>query len=277
MKRKKWLLLIILVVFTAACFFLFFKTYSEKNIAENADHIISIDTKRITNTVIWTYITTPSLWNPGKIFASKKEVDWKDMVRIPDYVFIFHIAGQPNNAWYTVLEVKDEDDFSEGLASYGFVYAADTKQFISNKLGLAFVRQHNKLLIGNAGIDDKNLIAAVAEKLFIQDKHIAREKLKQNIDIPDHVAWTFSGNDILKSANGSAGFDKTAIHSVVNIVLNDPGNIPQSVFSKVVDIPVNLAFTQPSPALYKLIPDSSKQKASRWLNFDIDSLFLYVF
>lgn len=274
MRRKKWWLIITLVVFAAACFFLFFKTYSEKNVAENADHIISIDTKRITNTAIWTYITTPSLWKPGKIFASKKEVDWKDMVKIPDYVFVFHVAGQPGNAWYTVLEVKDEDDFKEGITSYGFVSAAEPQSFVSTKYGLTFVKYKNKLLVGNARVEDRNLITETAKKLFEDGKYIQREKLKKNIEIPDHIAWTFSGDNILQSVTGSAGFDKAYVHSVVNITLNEPANFPQRIFSKAVNAPANLGFTRPPVFLYNLITDSAKQKASRLVNFNIDSLFL---
>ena len=274
MKGKKWGLVIAMVVFSAACFFLFFKTFSEKNVAENADHIISLDTKRITNTIIWTYITTPSLWKTGKLFSSKSQVDWKDMVKIPDYVFIFHITGQPPNAWYTVLEVKDEDDFKEGLALYGFVNVTPSNRVVSKKAGLAFVRYQNKLLVGNAGVEDTTLISETAERLFMQNKHIVRENLQQHIDIANHVAWTFSGNDFVKNISGGAGFDKERIHSMVNIILSEPCNMSQSVFSKSIDIPANLAFTQPSAILYKHIPDASRQKASRWLNFNIDSLFL---
>ena len=257
-----------------AYFFLFFKTYSEESVAQSADHVVSLDTKRITNTVIWTYLTTPSLWKVGRIFSSSEEVDWNDMVRIPDYVFAFHVAGQPNNLWYAVFEVKDEEDFSRGLAKYGFEQIENSNYYLSKKTELQFVRYNDKLLLANGGINDKSFIAETAEQLFQRNKHIERSKLQQNVEIGNHVAWTFSGNDIIKSISGSLGFDKASITSLVNISFNTPERIPQMVFDKAIDIPVDIAITQPPSELYGLVPESLKQKTSRWLNFNIDSLFL---
>ncbi|MFT3945892.1 MAG: hypothetical protein QM763_02865 [Agriterribacter sp.] len=274
MKRKKWWLIIVPAIGIAVYFFLFFKTYNEEQVSADADHIISIDTKRITNTVIWTYITTPKLWKPGKIFSLSDEVDWKDMVKIPDYIFVFHVKDQPLNAWYAVLEVKDETDFAKGLRRYGFVKAAGTERYISSQTGLELIVYKKKILVGNAGIADKSMIAAVAEKILVQGQHIQRARLQQNVDIPNHIAWIFSGNDAVKNISGSAGFDKTGISSVIDIILNKPTQMLQQVFSINQALPADIAFVQPPASLYNRLSDTAKTKISSLLNFNIDSLFL---
>lgn len=274
MERKKRLFIIVLAVIITACFFLFFKTYSEKNVSPRADYIVSIDTKRITNSVIWTYITTPSLWKVGKIFSSDGKVDWKDMVKVPDYVFIFHVSGETAAAWYTVLEVKDEKDFEEGLAVYGFQKVDGTNRYISKQTGLEFIKNGKQVLVGNAAIDDKTLITEIANELFVQGKHIDRVRLQQNTEIANHVAWTFTGNDLVKSIAGSAGFDKETISSFVDIQFTKSVFSSQRLFRQSNDLIAGIGFAQPSASLYSLIPDSSKQRVSRLVNFNIDSLFL---
>ncbi|MCC6287016.1 MAG: hypothetical protein IT249_03960 [Chitinophagaceae bacterium] len=275
MKRKKrWLVIIVAAIAVTVYFFLFFKTYSETGITSNADHIISLDVKRITNTVIWTYITTPSLWKVGKIFSSSGKVDWKDMVKIPDYIFIFHVKDQPLNAWYTVLEIKDEGDFNKGLALYGFSNIPGTQRYASKETGLECIRFRDKLLIGNLAVENKALIAETAAQLFVRENHIDKNRLRRITKAAEHLAWDFNGNELLKNINGGASFNNNSITARVNAFINTAIEPAPVKFNKPEGFLLSAGFVQPPGELYRLIGDSSKQKASRWLNFNIDSLFL---
>ena len=63
--------------------------------------------------IIWNFITTPSQWKNSDLFSSSDDdkVSWDDMIALPDYVFVFHKTGQPDNAFYTVVQVNDKEDF----------------------------------------------------------------------------------------------------------------------------------------------------------------------
>lgn len=274
MSRFKWWILIVILTGTIACYFLFFKTFSEKTVSADADHIISLDVKRITNTVIWNYLTTPELWKSDKQLPKPKKTDWSDIVRLPDYIFIFHVKNQPVNAWYTVFEIKNEEDFNKGLSEFGFTKIGNKPLFISKQMGLAVMRYANKILVGNEVLENKELIEETANKLFLEQKYIERQKLKQHTEIPKHLVWNFKGDHFFETITGQAELDKEKISASINIILSQPINFEPVVFNKPVDFMASLGMTQPPDTLYNLINDSIRQTASRWLNFNIDSLFL---
>src|SRR5437868_1319253 len=115
MSKKKWVLLVILAVLAFGYIKLFYKTYTVQAVAKSADCILVLDVKRITNTIIWQFITTPGQWKASSGSSkSKPGVNWKDMVELPDYVMPFHVKDQPVNTWYLVLTVKDENNFNTG-------------------------------------------------------------------------------------------------------------------------------------------------------------------
>ena len=89
MSKKKWLLLLLCILLVFGYIKLFYKTYNENTIPKTADCIIAIDVKRITNTILWNIITTPSQWKLGGVFFGDKEGRWRDMITIPDYIFLF--------------------------------------------------------------------------------------------------------------------------------------------------------------------------------------------
>ena len=85
MSKKKWALVLLAGLLVFGYIKLFYKTYSETSIAKSADCIVVVDVKRIINTVIWNYITTPSQWKIGKLFSKKSdEISLKDMFVLPD-------------------------------------------------------------------------------------------------------------------------------------------------------------------------------------------------
>ena len=274
MTKKKWALLIVCILLLAGYYKLFYKTYSKSVVAKSADCVISIDVKRIINTVTWNTITTPGQWKKPSFFSSDKDkISWDDMVKIPDYIFVFHSANHPINAWYAVLEIKDKDDFNKGLQQYHF--EKDVDLYFSKQLGIVLLQNGNNLLVGNLAIADKKFIRETASELFIKKEYVTRNLLKKNADAGSHLAVQFFKNCFLKAdAVIKANFDKTTITAEAILNPDAKFSFTETNFSYSGNSFCSTGFTQPSAAIYGLLTDSSRAAISNVLNFNIDSLML---
>jgi hypothetical protein len=274
MNKKKWALLLLCVVLIFGYIKLFYKSYSNNVVAQNADCIVAIDVKRITNTLIWNVITTPSQWKPGNIFkrsTGKGEVGWKDMIAIPDYIFGFHVKGQPLNTWYTVLTIKDAADFDKGLSRYHFT-TQNNNTFTSEELGLRFYRFNNQILLSNSKKDD-GYLDQTATSIFVNKSYVAKPVLQQAIDAKSHAAIYLAANSYLQEdAMVTANFDKQKINIDCSFTPAGPYNFTEQPFDYTDSSLFFLGFTQPPAAIYNLISDSSKAKISKAVNFNIDSV-----
>ena len=274
MSKKKWALLVFGTVLVFACIKLFYKTYNEDVVSKNADCIIVLDVKRITNTILWNTITTPGEWRKPDIFSSGSDgINWKDMVKIPDYVMIFHAKGQPANAWYTVLQVKDENDFFSGLQHYHFKKLG-SDEYINKDYGIHILKNGNKILLANAAVESKNM-AEVAADIFTKKNYIAKKDLAKTIDAKSHLAiYIAASNFIQKDAIVTANFDKRKIEINTTIQLAKQYNFTENHFSYSSNSLCSVGFIQPSAEIYSLLDSNSKKNASKILNMDIDSLLL---
>jgi len=277
MTKKKWGILILLIILLAGYFILFYKTYSVNTVPKTADCILALDLKAVRNTIIWNTITSPEQWKKIS-FSSTGKTSWKDMVVIPDYVFVFHVAGQPLNAWYTVLEIKDKQQFKKGLANYHFEQQSDSNKFpvyVSKELGVAFVQDANRLLVANPAVKDKNLIKLVSEELFSKKQYISNDVLVKNTNTGSHLTVQITPGHFLKEpAIITADFDKNSI--VVDGTLSPQKDFAfsENKFSYPGRSLCATGFVQPSASTYSLLPASAKASISSALNFDIDSLLL---
>ncbi|MEO6670489.1 MAG: hypothetical protein ABIN36_13485 [Ferruginibacter sp.] len=277
MSKKKWLLLFLCILLFAGYWKFFYKTYSETNVARSADCIFALDIKRVTNTVIWNTLTTPGHWK--KISYSRSAgPGWKDMIKLPDYVFVFHAAGQPNNAWYSLFEIKNESDFANGLMLYHFQKGdsiGSMQQYFSTSLGISLIRSGNKLLIGNNAVEDKNCIRQVANEMFVQKQFAGREKLFRNVSAGSHLSILIERNDFLQDdAIVEMNFDKQNITIDAILKFTNRFTFTESNFSYPADGLCSTGFTQPAPAVYDLLPGKAKENLSKALSFNIDSLLL---
>lgn len=274
MTKKKWILLILCILLLAGYYKLFYKTYSEKVVAKNADCIIALDVKRIINTVIWNVITTPSQWKKPSIFSSDKDkIGWDDMVKVPDYIFIFHSADHPANAWYTELEIKDKDDFSKGLQLYHFEKNEDL--YVSKQLGIVLLQSGNKLLLGNLAVEDKKYMRKTASELFVRKEYCNKALLKKNVDAGSHLTvQVFKNNFLQQDAVIKVNFDKISIKADAILSPASKFNFAENNFSYSNNSLFAMGFTQPSENAYGLLTDSRKAGISRALSFNIDSLLL---
>ncbi|MCH5596942.1 hypothetical protein [Niabella ginsengisoli] len=230
--------------------------------------------KKIANTIIWSYITTPSQWKKMSPFKKKKKgTDWKELVTLPDYIFAFHVKDQPINAWYTVLEIKNPESFIKDISKLDFKKIKGTERYASSVHGIEFMQNGKQLLIANASVKNKNLMADVATDLLEKGNHIERQKLSENINAKAHLSWRFLGNGSVKNADGIVHIDKSQINATLNLAFDNQSIIQQKIFQVSDSALLSLAMMRPPVFVYKLIPQEVKQKLSRLINFNIDSLF----
>jgi hypothetical protein len=277
MSKKKWLLVIAGILLLGGYWKFFYKTWSETAVAKSADCIVALDIKRVTNTIIWNTITTPSQWRKIS-FSTSGKFSWKDMVRIPDYVFVFHSANQPPNAWYTLLDIKDSSDFEKGLLYYHFEKSEIQprwEEYFSKELGIELIKVADKILIGNIDVSNKNYIRQVAAELFVQQKFIARKQLFKNIEASSHLSVQVAKNNFLQEdAIIMLNFEKKKIDIEAAFTPRQPFFFTTYNFTYSEDALCSTGFTQPTPSCYALLNTSTKEKISKAINFNIDSLLL---
>jgi hypothetical protein len=271
MNKKKWALIIFCSLLIFGYIKLFYKTYSEEVVAKSADSIVAIDIKRITNTIIWQYITTPSLW---KISSSSKKTDlvsWKDMVEIPDYVLAFHASGQPANAWYSVLQIKDETTFAKGIQQQHFE-KIDSNIFISKEADIQFYRNNKSILLTSASVEN-NSLTTIAAELFLQKSYITKTDLAKLIDAKSHVTLKLHADNFLQEdAIITANFDANKITIEGNIIPKKEFSFTENKFYCIESSLLTLGFTQPSKNIFALLNDSTKANISKAINVNIDTL-----
>lgn len=273
MSRKKWALLVLAAILIFGYIKLFYKTYSEDVVAKTADCIIVLDVKRITNTLIWQYITTPSQWKGGKLFSKKSDqVSWKDMFLLPDYIFAFHTVNQPTNAWYTLLTIKDKTDFEKGLVQFRFEKIND-HEYINKPYGARFFISGDKVLVSNAAVSDTTYMEAVANELFTKKAYLPKDILSKAIQAKSHLAVYIGANGFLqKEAVIAANFNKTKIEINGMISPGKQYGFTENNFKYSSGSLCTSGFTQPTPDLYALLNRGYKEKISTALSINIDSL-----
>jgi hypothetical protein len=276
MTKKKWALLILCLLLLTGYYKLFYKTYSEKAVAKSADCIAVFDVKRIVNTLLWNLITTPGQWKKPSFFSyGKDSVSLDDMVKFPDYIFIFHTAGQPANAWYIAAEIKDADNFSKGLKQYQFQKEDDL--YVSKKYGIVLLQNGAHLLIGNLAVKDKNYMWQTATELFVNKQYCNRQILEKNVSIKSHLSVQIKTDDHMENHFIAADFDEDKITVAISLPWKPDTNHPVNNFLYNDSSICTLAFTQPYAeytGIHSSLTDSSRAAVSKAVNFNIDSLIL---
>lgn len=279
MNKKRWALLILCILLLAGYVKLFYKTWNNEGVTKNADCIIALDIKKITNTITWNFITNPSQWKNSSVFSSAEDgkVSWDDMIKLPDYVFVFHKAGQPANAWYTVVEINDTEDFEKGLQQFHFEKTA-AGGYTAKETGIEFIQSGSKLLVGNAAVEDKRHIQQVADELFNKKQFITKDSLKDYTRGNDHLtaSFSFTRNDLLQNDHFfiHGNFDNDHISFLSSFETKYDINFTANTFSYTDTSLCSFGVTQPWPGLKKVLPDSSWAAVSKTVNFNIDSLLL---
>lgn len=273
MLKRKWLLLILAILLIAGYVRFFHKTWTETGVPSSADRIIAIDVKRVTNTLIWNYITSPSQWKKIS-FSPGKKTGWREMFTLPDYVFIFHVSGQPDNEWYSCLRIRDSAGFREGLTEYHF-YEQSPQVYVSDSLGICIYLSGNKVLLGTASsVKDGNGLK-VAGELFVQKKHITRKQLFKNIEASSHLSLVVRKNSVLTDdALVMLNFDDRNIHiegnfSPVASIRTTEQNIGYNENAL-----LSFGCSDVLTSVHHLLDTTARAKISKALNYNTDSVLL---
>lgn len=273
MKRKQWLLLVMCILLLAGYFKFFYKTWSNHTVSHNADCVVALDVKRITNTMIWDFITSPSRWKSISFFSSKKELSWEDMIELPDYVFLFHNKGEPMNIWYTVLQIKDEDDFQNGLKQFHFEKRG-VSEYYNNQAGIEMVRNGKQLLVSNAAVSNQIFLQQTAAAIFSK-QFIEKDKLLPLVNKKSHAAlqvFSPSFNQYIKAAQ--INFDKNGLTADADFDLPDTVSWPPGKFNYSDTSMCVIGCTQPQPGMQMLLDSNVRAAVSKAVNFNIDSFFV---
>jgi len=273
MNKKRWALLVLAAILIFGYYKLFYKTYSEKAVAQNADCVVAIDVKRITNTLMWHFITTPSQWKKIS-FSSKKteQVSWDDMVELPDYVLAFHTLNQPASVWNVLLSIKDKADFEKGLRQFQFE-KINTNEYVNKANGLYLFVKDDKVLVATATAENKDHVLATADELFTKKTFMPVASLKKAIQAKSHLAVYLSPAEFLQQETIiAANFDKQKIEITGNLVPKPGYYFTENSFSYSSNALCAAGFTQPPAAVYDLADAQSKEKISKLININIDSL-----
>ncbi|MBP6431541.1 MAG: hypothetical protein KA319_07230 [Ferruginibacter sp.] len=275
MNKKRAALLILIALLAFGWYKLFYKTYSVKYIPANVDAIITIDKKRVINTLLWQFITTPSQWKFSSSDSKKDStISWKKVIELPDYITAFHITTQPNNAWHTCLPIKNHVKITYFLQQQGFKNISGN-EFVHEGNNLFATIKEGMLVISSIATADKNLQTSVIESLFTTKKTITEAQFKKLTTAKSHVAGLFLQNNFLQEdAIVKANFDKQKIEILTTLLPKQQFIFTENNFTFSSSSLLNFQFSQPNAATYNLLDNITKEKISKALNFNADSFFL---
>ena len=280
MRKWKWGILIGCIAVLTGWYFLFYKSYNRQAISANADMVLAIDVKRNFNSLLFYYISTPSAWKFGSIFRTRTKdslTDWKAAVKLPDYLFIFHVKDQPAKAWYCRLEVKNKAAFERLMSAYNFKQGPEKNGqsfFYADELGIGIIKKEDQLLIGTIGANDASLLQAVMRDLFDKKNFMPVSVIEEIIRPANHFTLYVQKNNFLKEdliCNGNFSNGQLKIESLLRPA--DQYAFKEDSFDLATGSLLNLAIAHPSPEVYWLLPGTVKAKLSTAFGFNIDSLF----
>lgn len=273
MSKKKLGLLLLAALLLFGYVKLFYKTYSNKAVPLSADFVVAADVKKITNTMIWNYITTPALWRKFSLSSKKtKEINWDDMVKLPDYILAFHVRNQPASLWYAMFDIKDMTDFKKGMLQFGF-QKLNSQEYVNNANSIYIFVQNEKLLVATAPATKKTEVLATANELFTKKTYMPEANLEKAIQAKSHLAAYLSPGGVLqKEAVVTANFNKDKIEINGNLEPAAQYIFADYDFKYASGSLCAAAFTQPPANFWSLVDSAGKEKISTALNFNIDSL-----
>ena len=244
-------------------------------VAKSADIIIVLDSKKIINTLIWQFATTPNLWKTSKKTTSdKEEVKLKDVFELPDYCMAFHCDRQPLNTWYAVLKIKDAEAFNKIILQNGFQKGINNI-YISSKTTITFYKNDHKILVCSAQQQNNNLLKFTADEIFVKKNFLSNEIVEKIRTANSHFAMYISPNILTDKASVVKGnFTKNNIEFTTEITPLAKYQLNNTAFSYSDSAMLNCLFIQPPSSIFLLMSDSLKQKISTGINLDIDSFFI---
>ena len=273
MRKKKVWIVLALVGLCYLYFTLFYKTINSRAVPASTDALITIDVKKITNTILWQIITSPSQWkisNPFKKDTTQK-INIKSVLTIPDYIFAFHLQNQSSLYWYVQLPIKKTTLLAPLLAQYNFVKYTHN-QYVNRALGIRIIDTINTVLI-TTNIDNDSSLAVATNELYTQKTFANNIYINKCIDANSHLAAVVSNTNILENdAIIKATIAKNELIIEACIQPQAKFDFKEMGFT----IPANpmaiFACTQPTAEVSNWL-NGAKQKFTVLLGIEADSLF----
>lgn len=194
MNRKKIIVPLVLLL-AIACYFVFFhKDKTLKFIPENADAVVLVDVKKLTRQYVSSFITHPSQWFGGKKTDHGGISVLDSGVKIPDFVQIFHLENTGFSHWYTIIELKDRQQFLSFLKKQKFINIG-RDLFQRDHIFLTIEGDH--CIVGTSGRD-----FASANKMILQSSVKKNHNADQFIEGTTGSISFISGQKIQNFAVG---------------------------------------------------------------------------
>jgi hypothetical protein len=275
MKKRFWLLLLLLAIGIFGYIKLFYSSINKAAVPSNADMVATIDVKKVIRTVVWDVVTHTSKWKiKSSSIDTTDAVDLKDVFVLPDYAHAFHIKGEPTNAWYTVLQIKDEALFTKALKQYGFtsVYANQYRN-VDKNLGL--FKNGSCVILGSFALDSTNNLYALVDESIAKNEFLPAEKLKQIASVNSHLSLYIAANNFLKEdavVKGNITNDNIIING--DFVPKELYSFVENNFAYSSNAMLSLGFTQPTTGVYNTIGAAEKANISKAIGVNMDTMFI---
>ena len=191
MKKKLIFVAFIFLVAIASYFVWSLKDKNLRSVPGDADIVVLIDVKKVSEQYILTLIKHPSKW-----FETSKGSLKKSGIKVPDYLQIFHLKNTNFTNWYSILDISDKDRFLNFLKDKGF-----------------------KLTRNNVYTKDQFSIKVEASKCVVGFSDPAFEKTTTEI-INSKIKNLYADNLINNSVASVSYLAKSKIHKFA-VYLND--------------------------------------------------------
>lgn len=275
MKKKYWFLLLLLAIFIFGYIKLFYSSVNKSAVPSNADMVVTVDVKKVIRTIIWDIATHTSKWKiKGSSSDATDIVNLKDVFVLTDYAQAFHVKGEPTNAWYTILQIADEDLFAKALKQYGFT-TLFKNQYSSTDKKLGIVKYGSNIIVSSFALDSTNNLNNIADLLFVKKEFFPEEKLKQITAANSHFTLFVAANNFLqKDAIVKANITNDNI--IIDGELNpkDAFSFVENNFANGSNSMLSIGFTQPTKSVYDAISEADKANIAKAIGVNMDTLFM---
>ena len=275
MKKRNIFLLLLLALAIFGYIKLFYSSININAVPSNADMVATIDVKKVVRTALWNIIKQPSKlsWSSSTKDTTGK-VDLKDVFEMPDYAQAFHIGGEPMQAWYFMLQVKDGELLTKALVQYNFKKTT-ANQYSNDSLKLGVLINDKNIIISSYGLDSNTNLNKISDLLFVKKSFLADEKFTKIKNADSHASLFIAANKFLKEdAIVITNLSNDAINIDVTFTPQDAYKFVENTFSTNSNAMIGLGFVQPPANVYALVSDADKANIGKAIGVNLDTLLI---
>ena len=118
--KKKYIAFATLLIAATVYFALYHQNKTLKYVPKNTDILVLVDTKKLTRQYISEFLTHPSQWRQKRDRKVPASIPTTGL-KIPDFIQVFHLKDTPISQWYSVFEIKDQQELFSYLKQQKFI------------------------------------------------------------------------------------------------------------------------------------------------------------